>query len=82
MEKWFHRNCLQFYKGTYQVLYLGRNNPQAPEHDVSHPAGRQLWKKGPRVLVNTEVKVSQQYVLATKKADSILGCTGQSLTIR
>lgn len=50
---------------------------------VGHPAGRQFGRKGHLgVLANTKLNMSQLRVLATKKADGVLGCIWQSTTSR
>ena len=51
-------------------MHLGRNNPM--HH---YMAGKQFCRKGYGVLVN----MTQQCVLAAKKASHVLGCIGVQL---
>ncbi|KAK4827371.1 hypothetical protein QYF61_017309 [Mycteria americana] len=39
-----------------------------------HPAGKHVCKKGPGVLLDTELNMSQQCALATKKDNSVVDC--------
>ncbi|KAK4829089.1 hypothetical protein QYF61_002040 [Mycteria americana] len=73
LEKQADRNFMKFNKEKHKVFHLGKNN------SMHH------WKaaeKDPGVLVDTKLNMSQQYVLAAKKANSILGCIRKSVTSR
>jgi len=48
LEKWADRNLMKFYKGKYQVLHLGRNNPTI--YSGGLPTGKHLCRKGPGSL--------------------------------
>lgn len=55
--------------------------PQAPLHVGSHPAGKQLGRERPGDPGRLpKLNVNQQYALAVKKADDSLGCQRQSIT--
>ncbi|GAB0180624.1 hypothetical protein GRJ2_000527700 [Grus japonensis] len=77
LEKPGDRNLMKFSKKC-QVLHLGRNNPMH-QHILgatpleSSPAERDLG-----VLVDTRLNMSQQWALAAKKANALLGCVRQS----
>ncbi|KAK4830761.1 hypothetical protein QYF61_013250 [Mycteria americana] len=78
LEKWARRNLMNFNKGEYQVLHLGRNKPR---HHYTLPE-EQLYREDLGVLVDTMLTMSQHYALAAMKADSILCCIRQSVTGR
>ena len=51
--------------------------PHAPKYAGGHPAGKQLTRIGPGVLVGSRLTINQHRVLAAKKANGILGCIRQ-----
>lgn len=64
MGEWAIGDLTKFNKGTCQVLYMGKpTRGKLP--------GKQLWVLG--VLVDTRLTI-HQCALATKKANSLLGC--------
>lgn len=48
---------------------------------AGQPAGKQLARKGPEILMNTKLR-SQQWALGAKKANSVLGCIRRSVASR
>lgn len=73
---------MKFNRGKCKALYLGRNNR------MDHCTLRADWlenslaEKDVGVLGETKLKMSQQYVLAAKKANSILDCISKSISSR
>jgi len=67
LEKWADRNLMEFNRGKYQVLNLGRSNPIC--------CGLTSWK----AALQKRTWVNHQCALAAKKANGILGCTGRSV---
>lgn len=73
---------MKFNRGKCKVLYLGRNNHM--EHCTLGPdwLENSLAEKDLGVLGETKLKMSQQYVLAAKKANSILDCISKNIASR
>ncbi|PKU43981.1 rna-directed dna polymerase from mobile element jockey- hypothetical protein [Limosa lapponica baueri] len=69
LKKWADRNLMKFNKEKCNVC-IWEEQLHSPVYAVSHPAGRQLCKKGPGVSVDKKLNMSQQCALATKKANS------------
>lgn len=51
----------------------GREQTHAPIYAKGLPAGKQLYREGRGVLVETKLNTSPQYALTTKKANGVLG---------
>ena len=82
LEKWADRNLMQYNKGKYKVLHLGRNNPRHQYMLGATQLESSLAEKGLRILVDTKLNVRWKCALAAKKANGILGCIGQNITRR
>ncbi|GAB0209913.1 mitochondrial enolase superfamily member 1 [Grus japonensis] len=82
LKKWSDRNLMKFSKDEYQVLHLGWNNPMYQCRLEVHWIKRSLAEKDLRVLVGNKLNVNQQCDLAAKEANSVLGCTSNSVANR
>ncbi|RMC07508.1 hypothetical protein DUI87_16982 [Hirundo rustica rustica] len=70
-HRWACRNLVKFNKEKHKALHSGRNN--LPVLGVTQMENT-LAGKDLGVLVVTKLSVSQQWVLAAKKENGILGC--------
>lgn len=73
LESWAVTNCIMCNKSKCLILHLGRHNPAyiyrvGDKMLESSPAERDLG-----VLVDSKLKMSQQYVPAVRKANHIQG---------
>jgi len=68
-------NLVQFNKGKCRVLPLGKNNRSTRKTAGSSSAGKELG-----VLVGIKLGMSEPCALTVKRANSNLGCSGQSLS--
>ncbi|KAK4810448.1 hypothetical protein QYF61_004228 [Mycteria americana] len=73
---------MKFNKGKCQVLHLGRNNPTHQYMLGADQLESSSAEKALGVLVDTKLTTSQQCTLATKKANSLLGCIRKSVASR
>lgn len=80
LEKWASRNLVQFpIKGKCQVLHQGVEQPQASVRVGNHLTRKQFAENDLGVLVETALNMGHQYVLAARKANSILSYTKRSV---
>ncbi|PKU40442.1 rna-directed dna polymerase from mobile element jockey-like [Limosa lapponica baueri] len=81
LENWAVRNFMQFSKGRYKVLPLGRIKPMHQYTLETAWLESSCVEKEPRVVVDKMTR-SQPRALVAKKAYSILGCVRQIIASR
>jgi len=82
LESWPERNLVQLKKGKCRVLHLGRNHPMHQYRLRADLLESSSVERDLGVLVDDRLTMSQQCVLAAKKANGILGCIRRSVASR
>ncbi|GAB0187908.1 mitochondrial enolase superfamily member 1 [Grus japonensis] len=80
LNKQANRNLMKFSKEKCKLLRLGRNNPRHQYVLGAAQLDSSLAEKGPGCPLGHQV--DQQWALAAKKANGILGCIRQSIASR
>jgi len=82
LEKCADRNLMKFKKQKCKVLHLWRNNPMHQYMLEATQLESSLAENDVVVPVDTKLNMSQQCVLAAKKANGILSCIRQRIASR
>jgi len=82
LEKWAERNLMNFNKGKFEVLHLGRTNPMHQYLLVATQLESILAEKDLGITVDMKLKMRQQCAFAAKKASCILGCIRHCISRR
>ncbi|KAK4833011.1 LOW QUALITY PROTEIN: hypothetical protein QYF61_027113 [Mycteria americana] len=82
LDQWAEANCMRFNKAKCKVLHLGHRQPHAMLQPWRRVAGKLPGGKGPGVLVNSQLNMSQQRAQVAKNANSILACIRNSVASR
>ncbi|KAJ7406233.1 Spindlin-W [Pitangus sulphuratus] len=77
-----YKTLRQFTKTKCKVLYLGRGNPRHQSRLGDDQIQSSLAKKDLVVLVDERLDMTWQHLLASQKANHVLGCIKSSVTSR
>jgi len=82
LEKWADRNLMKLNKGKCQVQHQGEEQPMCLYTLRADRLESIFAEKTLGVFVDTELNVSQQCALATRKTNGIQGCVRKSVSSR
>ena len=82
LERQAHVNLMRFSNAKCEVLHLGQGNPRYLCRLGEDLLENSPAEKGFRVLVGKKLEMSQQCVLAARKANYILGCIKKRVASR
>ncbi|KAK4814746.1 hypothetical protein QYF61_026723 [Mycteria americana] len=82
LEEWANKNLMKFNKDKCKVLHLGKHNPGVQHRLGSTQLGSSSVERDLGVLLDSKLNMSEQRAAVAKKANRMLGCINNSITIR
>ncbi|KAJ7416840.1 rna-directed dna polymerase from mobile element jockey-like [Willisornis vidua] len=82
LERWVCANLIKFNKAKCEVLNLSQVNPKHEQSLGSEQIKSSYGEKDLGVLVDENLNMTLQFVLATQKTNCILSCIKRSLAIK
>jgi len=82
LDRWAKVKCMRFNKGKCWVLHLSHKNPMKHYRLGEEGLESYLEEKGERVLVDSQLNMSQQCAHVANKTNDILACTRNSAASR